>query len=221
MSHTPLSKAYTTAPFILKGEELELHPLKALWWPARRTLIVSDVHVGKAGHFAAHGMPVPLMAFKENCWNLSLLYDTYCPERVLFLGDLFHSRRNAEWDIFYDFSQNYPQLDAVLIRGNHDSLADDVYTDLGLTLVDSLEEGPFRLVHEPEEGESERYRLCGHIHPAVRLKGGNDSMRLPCYWFGKFEGVMPAFGSLTGTHRVKPKKGDSVFVSTGKEVVRV
>lgn len=215
------SNQYESQSILLDGVELEMHPLKAIWWPERRTLIVSDVHVGKAGHFAANGLPIPLLAFKENCWNLAVLYDQYCPERVLFLGDLFHSRRNAEWDFFHDFNQNYPALKNVLIRGNHDSLADHLYTDLGLTLVDELEEGPFRMVHEPEEGKSERYRLCGHIHPAVRLRGGTDSMRLPCFWFGKFEGVMPAFGSLTGMHRVKPKKGDEVYVTTGQKVVSV
>ena len=45
-----------------------------------------------------------------------------------------------------------------------------------------------------------------------------NSMRLPCFWFGEKYGVLPAFGDFTGTHRIKPKKGDQVYVCAGKVI---
>lgn len=206
----------------VQGERLELDPLCAVWWPSERTLIISDVHVGKAGHYAVNGIPVPMRAFQENCWNLAILYDRYAPETVVFLGDLYHSKRNREWDVFADFQANYPDVRAVLVKGNHEFMDDAQYTSQGLEVVTTWDRGPFRLVHEPVDGPQAKYILCGHIHPAVTLRGaGSEHMRLPCYWFGKYQAVLPAFGSMTGTHRVRPVKGDQVFVSTGKKVVGV
>lgn len=206
----------------LGGARLELHPLKAMWWEDRQMLVVSDVHVGKAGHYAKHGMGVPARAFQENCWNLSILFDRYQPETVLYLGDLFHSSKNHEWDVFHDFIANYVGLNHILVKGNHEILSDEDYQALGLTVVDAWEIDGFRFVHHPDAGVDGQYTWCGHIHPAVTLSGAaSQRMTLPCFWLGEKVGVMPAFGSMTGVHRVHPKKGDRVYVTTGQAVVQV
>jgi uncharacterized protein len=46
-------------------------------------------------------------------------------------------------------------------------------------------------------------------------------MRLPCFWFGKYVAVLPAFGSFTGTYTVLPKQGDRVFVVADTAVIEV
>jgi metallophosphoesterase superfamily enzyme len=56
----------------------------------------------------------------------------------------------------------------------------------------------------------------------VKLRGGGrQSLRLPCFYFGKNGAVMPAFGNLTGFHVIRPKKGDRVFVITENKVIAV
>ena len=40
-------------------ETLWLLPDKALYWPARRALLVADVHIGKAASYRALHQPVP------------------------------------------------------------------------------------------------------------------------------------------------------------------
>ena len=65
------------------------------------------------------------------------------------------------------------------------------------------------------------YALAGHVHPAVRLRGEGESLRLPCFWFGARYGVLPAFGAFTGTAEVRPREGDQVFVIAEDEVLRV
>ena len=41
------------------GVELQLLAGKAAWWPAERTLLVADAHIGKAVSFRRLGVPVP------------------------------------------------------------------------------------------------------------------------------------------------------------------
>ena len=41
------------------GHSLQLLGDRAMYWAATRTLIVADVHVGKAATFRALGVPVP------------------------------------------------------------------------------------------------------------------------------------------------------------------
>jgi metallophosphoesterase superfamily enzyme len=80
--------------------------------------------------------------------------------------------------------------------------------------------GPFILNHEPGASRG-GYALSGHIHPAVRLSAGGESLRLPCFWFGARYGVLPAFGAFTGSAEVLPKRGDQVFVIAEEEVLQV
>ena len=63
--------------------------------------------------------------------------------------------------------------------------------------------------------------LAGHLHPAYRVTGRNDSVRLPCFWFGVRVGVLPAFGDFTGGKAIAPQPGDRVFVAAGDAVMAV
>jgi metallophosphoesterase superfamily enzyme len=71
--------------------------------------------------------------------------------------------------------------------------------------------------HHPEPLAG-AYVIAGHVHPAVRLGGAIDSLRLPCFHFGAAVGVLPAFGAFTGMHVVRPAPGERVFVVAGDSV---
>jgi DNA ligase-associated metallophosphoesterase len=205
----------------IQGLEMELHPLKALYIASKRMLVISDLHLGKSAHFRRNGIALPDQVNKGNHWNLSILFQHYQPEEVIFLGDLFHSRLNHEWDDFADFIDNFRDIRYTLIEGNHDILDVDLYKNAGIEMVRSKVIEGLKLTHEPEPSD-EYYNLAGHIHPCVRLQGtANQGMRLACFYFGKDGGLMPAFGDFTGMHKLRPVKGDSVFVTSGKKVVKV
>lgn len=205
---------------ILRGTQVVLDPLKAMFLPASGTLLISDLHLGKAAHFRKNGLAMPNMIGQNNLWNLSALVDRYEPQQCVFLGDLFHSHGNHECDDFVDWQGNYPGLELILVNGNHDILSEAEYEQLGLQCFDEYTVEDFRLVHDIElSGTDEQYTLSGHIHPCVRLAGrAGNSMRLACFWFAEKYGVLPAFGDFTGTYRIKPKKGDQVYVCAGKVI---
>jgi uncharacterized protein len=207
----------------IRQHTFELHPLRALWWEKQSILICSDVHIGKGAHFRKAGIPIPKAVNASNLWNLVVLIEKYVPEKIVFLGDLFHSRANNEWEELMDMLAQFPQVELLLIKGNHEIELSDTYEKLGITTVNSITIDGIHLTHEPTSlPETAEYVLCGHLHPAVRLSGmANQQLRLPCFWFGDAMGVMPAFGEFTGTHTIQPKKGDQVFVIAENRVMQI
>lgn len=201
------------------GEEVVPLPERALWWPARRTLVVADLHWGKEQVFHAAGIPVPLGALEDDLSRLEAVSRRVGALRVLVLGDLVHGvlagsvvAEVAAWRHRFDV----PML---LVRGNHDRHTPTLPEPWRISEVHgSLEEGPFLFRHEPEPAEG-RYTWAGHLHPMVRLSGGNDRLRLPCFHLGARVGVLPAFGTFTGGVAVRPAPGDAVFAVAEGQIV--
>ena len=208
----------------IMGEKLLLLPEKAVYWKKRETLFLADLHLGKVDHFRKEGIGIPAAAAKNNIIRLKKLILDVAPKRVVFLGDLFHSDYNLDWLAFNDLLEELGAIDFLLVEGNHDILGEKRYQESKLCKIEGiLEDGPFILSHEPlEEVKEGKYNLCGHLHPAVRMHGkAKQSMKLACFYFGDNTGILPAFGTFTGTAVIKPMKGEKVYVVAGEKVIRV
>ncbi len=201
----------------LKGQQLILDPLKAVYWTEESMLILSDLHLGKAGHFRKHGIAVPMAIHQRDLKTLDYLMNKYKPGKIAFLGDLFHSDLNIEWDAFNFWMENQ-SCDIILVKGNHDILSEEIYLSSRMLLYDDLILGPFHFSHEKKD--SELYNISGHVHPSVRLKGkAKQGLTVPCFYFSKKFGLLPAYGSFTGTYKIRPRVGDKVFATTGDQVI--
>lgn len=213
----------TIHSFKFLEQTLDLHPYKAIYWRDKATLILADLHLGKAAHFRKEGIPVPQTAGDVNWDKLIALLLEFQPQRVLLLGDLFHSVYNAKWEEWADFTAQFSDVRFELVLGNHDILSGDNYRDAGLIVYEELREDPFYFTHEPEEDKlSDLYNLCGHIHPCVYLSGsGRQRLRLPCFYFGEKGGILPAFGDFTGMYPAPVTAGDRVFVVAEESVIEV
>lgn len=202
-----------------------LLPQKAMYWQRKNILLIADLHIGKSGHFRKYGIPVPGKVNTSNIDLMDKLVHETEPEHLIILGDLFHSRVNKEWEAFQSWRKNLPNLEVSLVIGNHDILPNSLYHSSHINLFKRLTIDSFLLIHDlnelPEQsGVKEKYILSGHIHPAVQLKGkGRQSMKLPCFYFGKSEGILPAFGQFTGTHVIEPKKGDRVYTIAESQIL--
>src|SRR4051812_26169186 len=95
---------------------------KAIYWIEARTLLIADLHLGKIMHFRKHGIAVPEGAISNNFNRLDELIEKCNPERIIFLGDLFHNRLNAEWDLFASWRNSYNHIEMLIVMGNHDIL---------------------------------------------------------------------------------------------------
>ena len=211
---------------LLAGEKLLLHPDRAAYWPSRGMLLVADLHLGKSAHFRRAGIAVPPRVSAVNFARLHGLIQTFSPARVLLLGDLFHSDHNHVWQSFCDFTAAYPGIRFELVPGNHDVLPSHCYLEARLLFhPEIIAEGPFSFSHHPLREEQRlpgRYNLCGHVHPCVKLLDRSGrGMKLPCFFFGEHEGILPAFGEFTGCAEVKARAGDRVFVLAEDSVLAV
>lgn len=207
----------------LCGERLVLLPERAAYRPGDRTLLVADPHFGKAAAFRALGVPVPGGTTAENLARLTATVERTGAESIVFLGDFFHARAGraartlaalAEW------RRAHPHLDLTLVRGNHDRHAGDPPGELEIRCVDGpLPAAPYAYAHHPQPAPA-CYVLAGHVHPSVTLRGaGRQRERLACFHLGPHVGILPAFGSFTGTVDVTVIPGDRVFVVADGQVV--
>lgn len=207
--------------FTIANEEMILLSEKAIILPAHNTLLVSDLHFGKITHFRKNGIGLPPNAAKQDIAMLADLIKKIKPQSVIFLGDLFHSEYNDSWVSFKSMLDLFPDVAFHLVMGNHDILDERMYDGLNVTF--QMEINDLVLTHEPMDVViDDKYNLCGHIHPGVRLKGSaKQSLRIPCFFFGQRTGILPSFGTFTGTHVLKPIKGDQVFVVKDDLVIQV
>jgi DNA ligase-associated metallophosphoesterase len=215
----------TDAVLTLCGEVLALLPERVLHLPDHRTLLVADAHFGKAASFRALGVPVPRGTTAETLSRLEAAVARTGAHTLVFLGDLLHSRHGRTPAALAELSAwrtSRSDLRLVLVRGNHDRHAGDPPAGLGFEIVDDgWRLGPFACRHAPESGDA-GYVLCGHLHPAVILRGAADGrLRLPCFHFGTVVGVLPAFGAFTGSAVVVPAAGDRVFAVAEDRVLEV
>lgn len=215
----------------LAGEDALLHPTGTLYLSATRTLLVADAHFGKAVSFRKLGVPVPRGTTSETLAKLDAAVAETGAGHIVFLGDFLHSVRShaaGTLGVLQAWRDSHAALALTLVRGNHDDRAGDPPASLGFTVVDEpLRLGPYALCHHPRPVEG-AYVLAGHWHPCISVTGrAFERLRLPCFWLGddtgqlprQAVGVLPAFGSFTGMHRIEPRSGDRIFPIAG-DVVR-
>lgn len=208
----------------IKGNNWSLLPERAMYWVEKKTLVAGDLHLGKSGHFRKSGIAAPQQINLTNLSRLDTLVSRFEPDRILLLGDLFHSDYNREWFSFEEWCKKYPSLKKILITGNHDSLHRTLYEEAGISTYPRYTEGPFQFKHHPEENdtETEFFRFCGHVHPGIRLKGrGRQSVRIPCFYQSLNQMILPAFGEFTGLHLLETGKATRLYGIADGQVVEL
>jgi DNA ligase-associated metallophosphoesterase len=195
---------------------------KALFRPADDTLILADLHLGKAQHFRKNGIYIPQKSAEKDYERLTALIHSTKPARIILLGDLFHSTYNHEWQLFCEFVKNSKQIEFVLVLGNHDILDKAHYKHICSEIIENtFEEGDVIFSHHPlKKIPTGKVCLAGHIHPGVVMQGkAKQQMKLPCFYQHANQLILPAFGSLTGLQVIKPEKNAQVYVITTNRVV--
>jgi DNA ligase-associated metallophosphoesterase len=204
------------------GENLHLLPSHALWWPSGQTLLIADLHLGKAASYRALGQPVPGGTTRDNLARLSTLIATHRPKRLVFLGDFLHAaagRTASVLQALRDWRELHRSLDMTLVRGNHDDRAGDPPAEVRIDVVDEpWLLGPFACCHHPQTHPT-HFVLAGHLHPVCQLSGpARDAMRLPCFVSEQGQAILPAFGAFTGGHLMPAAPGRQLHAVGGDRV---
>lgn len=186
-----------TAAAHLAGMDVVLDPTGALYWPAERTLVVSDLHLETGSSYARTGQMLPPYDTAETLARLAGAMARHRPERVISLGDSFHDRGGPERLGAKDRA-TLAALGAaahfVWVSGNHDGACAQT---LAGTVCDELTLAGTLFRHIPAEGWTTG-EVAGHLHPAARVVVRGRSVRRRCFVGCAERLVMPAFGCLTG-----------------------
>lgn len=207
------------------SSELILMPGRGVLEAESRTLMVADLHVGKAATFRAHGVPVPAGTTERTLARLDALIAETGARSLFLLGDLLHgpeARQPALVSALAGWRARHARIEIVLVRGNHDARAGDLPRECGIaTVAPGHRLGGLRLMHEPPDDDEDGFALAGHLHPVCVLGGRADRLRLPCFRLRRRDMVLPAFGEFTGGWPVRAGPGERLFVTDGARVVEV
>ena len=172
-------------------------PQGALYWPARRALLVADLHLEKASWFARLGQMLPPYDSIATLADLTGLATATQAQEIWCLGDSFHDRHGCD-----RLPARARELLSTLtastrwtwITGNHDP----GFTDhCGGAIVDQAEVDGVLLRHEADAAER-RPELSGHFHPKLRITHRGRKISRRCFVATDRKLILPAFGALTG-----------------------
>lgn len=208
----------------IRDEELILAKERAIYFPEQQLLAISDLHLGKAGHFRKAGVPVPTSVSKNDLTRLGSLFDQFQPRKLLINGDMFHSDYNEEIDDFARWKEEFKEIEFILVKGNHDRQSDEIYHQLGIQLHEPTYcTDSFCFIHDALKcNEENLYPISGHIHPGIAIfNNAKQRLKFPCFYFGKDYAILPAFSAFTGLYMVKASEHDQVFAITPNTVIGV
>lgn len=184
-------------PFSFAGQDFLGIPQGALFWPARRALLVADLHLEKASWFAHRGQLLPPYDSLATLSDLEALIVATAAEEVWCLGDSFHDTdgvlRLAE-DARAALCGLTARTRWTWISGNHDSAFID---DCGGAVVEEVVVDGIVLRHQADPAET-RPEMSGHFHPKLRVGGRGAYVSRRCFVASETKLIFPAFGALTG-----------------------
>ena len=218
-----MSDGPVNAVLQMQGVELTLLPEKALYIASARSLLVSDVHLGKSETFQRFGIPVPSQVNRETLSRLRWICDRTQPENLWILGDLFHAREGIVDEVLDGWLAflNDTQVNAQLIVGNHDRRLLELLEQLSICcFTEAVQVQDMVFSHEPHPSTAQ-LNICGHVHPVVRLSGGGDRLRLPCFFWEADQRrlTLPAFGGFTGGYEMRLRPNTIAYAIAEDQVV--
>lgn len=183
--------------FSFCGRDLMALPQGALFWPARRALLVADLHLEKASWFARLGQMLPPYDSVATLSDLTALAASTGAAEIWCLGDSFHDRNGCERlpqrarDLLTGLTGT---LRWTWITGNHDPA---IAEHCGGDIVEEAEVDGLLLRHEADPAEP-RPELSGHFHPKLRIQHRGRLVSRRCFVATERKLILPAFGALTG-----------------------
>jgi len=208
----------------LAGQTVHLLAQKAIFLPARRTLVLADTHFGKSATFRARGLPVPEGDTFADLTRMADLIEATGAEHLIVAGDLLHSpdgNSPAVLAPLHAWIRSSPAR-FTLVCGNHDTRAGGLPAAWKIAAHASLDLDGLLIVHKPTDVPPGQPAIAGHLHPTVHLNDGNrTSLRLPVFWLNGQTLVLPAFGSLTGGQQIHPGPDDRLFTPIRATVTEI
>jgi len=155
------------------------HPALLVEEKGKRTIIISDLHIGFEERFIKSGVRIPSSTYKL-IDELMQIIEREKPSSLVILGDVKYSVdevTNTEWkEVPPFFEKVVSEIPTTIIPGNHDGgLEPLVPSDLILEQPQGIKIGNIGMFHghmKPPTSFSRIDKLImGHLHPTYSRKG--------------------------------------------------
>jgi DNA ligase-associated metallophosphoesterase len=171
-------------------------------------------------------MPIPEGSAQHDLQRLTGIVQTCGAQRLLITGDLFHARSGCTQQVLDEFSAFCEQVRQshdtriVLVLGNHEQSLGKKFRphEIGINRCEEeIIEPPFRFIHDHQshfDAQPDSFTIAGHVHPTVTIKGtSGDRLTCRCFVTTGTTLTLPAFGSFTGGHKIRPSDGTRVWLA--------
>ena len=190
----------------IKGESFVFDKSGSIFLENLKTLIFSDLHLGKSLSFANQGNLVPPFDLDETLFNLESIIKKYKPKRLISLGDSFHENRSIQKmkKKYVNIINNLlHKIDITWIEGNHDSNLLFKNKILG-SFKNFHKVNNFKFVHSKSEiNKTNIFEFSGHYHPKITLKFNGLNYSYKCFILTNNFCILPSFGTYTGGLDIK------------------
>ena len=195
--------------------KVELLPGRAAFLPASKSLIVADIHLGKAATFRERGLAVPEGSNASDLGRLKGIIDLKKPKQLVIAGDLFHSAdglSSSTIELFQEWLKNL-ELPVLLTEGNHDRRSWFSHYRFPIDVSPYLRLDGLTITHDPEDLSVTEYGIAGHLHPGIRIKEApRQSLKIAGFLVRRKKHlILPAFSEFTGIGPLKIGEEDQFF----------
>ena len=176
-----------------------------VWYEKKKTIFLTDLHLGYESVQKEDGISLPPFQKEEILDRLADIKNEYNPDSFIVLGDFKHNfgrGKRQEFNEVLDI-MDYIMEDSslVMIKGNHDNYLEN-YADIkGVPLYEErMVLMDLTLTHGHQKVHRNGLLVMGHEHPSIEMKDEVGSkLRLPCFLYHPEQKilVLPAFDPLS------------------------
>lgn len=185
----------------------------ALYWPAEKTLIVSDLHLEKGSYLTEDGVVLPPYDTCSAFEKLEEALDRYDPPRVIALGDSFCagegarlSAHDADW--LYDLMEDREWF---WVSGPDQNAVPEGF---GGTVVPQVTLGGIKFRYEPVKAPIS-HEIAGRMHPVAQITEFGHTVRGRCFVSNGMRMVLPSIGAYSAGANVLGETFDPLLGHEG------
>jgi hypothetical protein len=198
---------------LLCGKSFVADHTGALFWPAEKMLIVSDLHLEKGSYLADDGVVLPPYDTASVFERLEDALDRYDANRVIALGDSFCgdsdtrlSAHDADW--LYDLMED---RDWYWICGGDQAPVPECF---GGTILPNVTVGGIKFRYEPVRAPIS-HEIAGRMHPIAQISEFGYVTSGRCFVSNGMRLILPSMGKYSPGANVLSSTFDSLLGHEG------
>lgn len=191
-----------------------------------KTIIISDLHIGKEDELTKQGLNIPINGYKDIQKRIKTILNKHKPKKFVINGDVKHNFGNFGYEEFKRVNSIFKQIQEKsqleVIQGNHDKIIKSATNKANITLKHHLKINDFYICHGHKKHENNEYKesnvvIIGHLHPSVGISNGIREEKYKCFIKTKHKNktviVTPSFNLLSEGSNILVHKSNTPYVT--------